>query len=92
MNTPKNALADLRAEATIPDRILGDSKLRQEIRGIRVGTFIDLHKVLVIPVVLAMMWYYDNWSMDAFVYLGMHGSYSLLWLIKQRTRSTCARG
>jgi protein-S-isoprenylcysteine O-methyltransferase Ste14 len=85
MNTPNNALADLQVEATIPDRILGNSRLRQEIRGIRVGTFIDLHKVLVIPVVLAMMWYYDNWSMDAFVYLGMHGSYSLLWLIKQRT-------
>ena len=66
-------------------RTPGDSEPRQEIRGIRVGTFIDLHKVLVIPVVLAMMWYHDNWSMDAFVYLGMHGSYSLLWLVKQRT-------
>ena len=67
------------------DRPLGDSMPRQEVGGIQTGTFIDLHKALVIPLVLAMMWYYHNWSTDAFVYLGMHGSYSLLWLIKQRT-------
>jgi steroid 5-alpha reductase family enzyme len=66
-------------------RILGDSSPRQEIPGPRVGTLIDLHKALVIPVVLALMGYFHNWSTDAFVYLGMHGSYSLLWLIKQRT-------
>jgi protein-S-isoprenylcysteine O-methyltransferase Ste14 len=66
-------------------RILDDSPPRQEIPGMQVGTYIDLHKALVIPVVLALMGYYHNWSTDAFVYLGMHGSYSLLWLIKQRT-------
>ena len=66
-------------------RILGDSSPRQEIPGPRVGTFIDLHKALVIPVVLALMGYYRNGSTNAFVYLGMHGGYSLLWLIKQRT-------
>jgi protein-S-isoprenylcysteine O-methyltransferase Ste14 len=64
---------------------LGDSVAREEIRGVRVGTVIDLHKALVIPIVLALMGYYHNWSTDAFVYLGMHGSYSLLWLIKQQT-------
>ena len=66
-------------------RTPGDSEPRQEIPGMQVGTYIDLHKALVIPVVLALMGYYQNWSTDAFVYLGMHGSYSLLWLIKQRT-------
>ena len=63
----------------------GDSAPADAIQGPRVGAVIDLHKVLVIPVVLALMWYYHNGSTDAFVYLGMHGSYSLLWLIKQRT-------
>src|SRR5262249_39855686 len=53
--------------------------------GVQVGAVIDLHKALVIPVVLALMWFYGNWSTDAFVYVGMHGSYSLLWLVKQRT-------
>jgi protein-S-isoprenylcysteine O-methyltransferase Ste14 len=62
-----------------------DSAPREAIRGPRVGAVIDLHKALVIPVVLALMAYYHNWSTDAFVYLGMHGSYSLLWLVKQRT-------
>ena len=62
-----------------------ESRARQEIPDMRIGTFIDLHKALAIPVVLALMWTYHNGSTDAFVYLGMHGSYSLLWLIKQRT-------
>ena len=70
---------------TSSQRTLGDSARRQEAPGTRISTFIDVHKALVIPLVLAMMGYYHNWSTDAFVYLGMHGSYSLLWLIKQRT-------
>jgi protein-S-isoprenylcysteine O-methyltransferase Ste14 len=65
--------------------VLDDSSPSEEIRGVRIGTVIDLHKALVIPVVLALMWYYHNGSIDAFGYLGMHGSYSLLWLVKQRT-------
>jgi protein-S-isoprenylcysteine O-methyltransferase Ste14 len=45
--------------------------------------YINAHKILVIPVVLGMMWIYQNWSTEAFVYLSIHGTYSLLWLIKQ---------
>jgi len=48
-----------------------------------VGTWINLHKALVIPIVLAMMLAYGNWSVEAFVYLALHGTYSLLWLVKQ---------
>jgi steroid 5-alpha reductase family enzyme len=51
----------------------------------KVGTFINAHKVLVIPVVLALMWLYGNWSVEAYIYLAIHGTYSLLWLIKQTT-------
>ncbi|MHC5537457.1 methyltransferase family protein [Singulisphaera rosea] len=65
--------------------IVGASATRQGTTGLRVGAIIDLHKALVIPIVAAMMSYYRNGSTDAFVYLGMHGSYSLLWLIKQQT-------
>jgi protein-S-isoprenylcysteine O-methyltransferase Ste14 len=64
---------------------LDDTAPREAIRGPRIGAVIDLHKALVIPVVLALMWYYHNGSTDAFVYLAMHGSYSLLWLVKQQT-------
>jgi len=49
----------------------------------KVATYINAHKVLVIPVILGMMLFYNNWSTEAFIYLSLHGTYSLLWLIKQ---------
>jgi protein-S-isoprenylcysteine O-methyltransferase Ste14 len=51
----------------------------------KIGSYINAHKILVIPVVLGLMAYWHNWSMEAFVYLAIHGAYSLLWLIKQAT-------
>ena len=49
----------------------------------KTSTAINVHKILVIPVVLGFMWYFHNWSVEAFVYLALHGTYSLLWLAKQ---------
>jgi steroid 5-alpha reductase family enzyme len=46
---------------------------------------INLHKALVIPVVVALMIVYQNFSTPAFVYLALHGTYSVLWLIKEAT-------
>ncbi len=48
----------------------------------KVGTAINIHKALVTPVVLGLMWFFNNWSPEAFIYLAIHGSYSILWLIK----------
>lgn len=48
----------------------------------KVATFINVHKVLVTPVVLGLMLYFNNWSNEAFIYLAIHGAYSILWLIK----------
>ncbi|PBJ07976.1 isoprenylcysteine carboxylmethyltransferase family protein [Flavobacterium sp. ACN6] len=48
-----------------------------------VNFIINTHKILVIPFVLFLMWYYDNWSAGPFLYLGLHGTYCLLWLLKQ---------
>ena len=48
----------------------------------KIATWINAHKILVTPAVLAMMWAYGNWSTEAFVYLSLHGTYTLLWLIK----------
>ena len=28
------------------------------------------------------MWFFQNWSTEAFIYLAIHGCYSILWLIK----------
>ena len=49
----------------------------------KIITYINLHKILVPPVVLALMWHFKNWSTEAFVYLSLHGTYSLLWLMKE---------
>jgi protein-S-isoprenylcysteine O-methyltransferase Ste14 len=49
---------------------------------LKIATFINSHKVLVAPSVLAMMSVYGNWSAEAFVYLSLHGTYTILWLIK----------
>lgn len=48
----------------------------------KIATFINAHKILVAPAVMAMMWAFGNWSTEAYVYLGIHGTYTLLWLIK----------
>jgi protein-S-isoprenylcysteine O-methyltransferase Ste14 len=50
---------------------------------VSINWIINAHKILVIPVVLALMWHFHNWSAAAFLYLGLHGTYSLLWLIEQ---------
>jgi len=50
---------------------------------VTVNWIINAHKILVIPVVLALMWHFHNWSAAAFLYLGLHGTYALLWLLKQ---------
>lgn len=48
-----------------------------------VNQVINTHKILVSPLVLFMMWHYNNWSNEAFLYLGLHGTYTLLWIMKQ---------
>lgn len=49
----------------------------------RIITYINLHKSLVTPLVVGLMAFYANWSMEAFVYLSLHGAYSMLWLMKE---------
>ena len=49
------------------------------------GLFINLHKALVIPVTVAAMLTFGNFSTMMWLYLAMHGTYSILWLIKGRT-------
>lgn len=51
----------------------------------KIITAINAHKALVAPVVLALMWRYGNWSTEAFVYLAIHGTYALCWLVKSAT-------
>jgi protein-S-isoprenylcysteine O-methyltransferase Ste14 len=43
---------------------------------------INLHKGMTGLVVLAMMVYFQNFSVGAWVYLALHGSYGLMWVLK----------
>jgi steroid 5-alpha reductase family enzyme len=45
---------------------------------------INLHKGATPAVVAALMWIYGNGSVAAWVYLALHGTYGLLWLLKDR--------
>lgn len=47
------------------------------------GFFINLHKALVIPIVVGLMIGFGNYSPEMWLYLGLHGSYSIIWLLKQ---------
>ncbi|MCS6993342.1 MAG: DUF1295 domain-containing protein [Anaerolineales bacterium] len=47
--------------------------------------FIDTHKGITFVVLLAMMAWFGRWeSVTAWVYLALHGTYGLLWVLKSR--------
>ena len=47
--------------------------------------YIDSHKGLTGPYVLALIAYYHAWdNMLAWIYLALHGTYGLLWILKSR--------
>lgn len=47
--------------------------------------FIDAHKGVTFVAVLLLMGIYDQWqNPTAWVYLALHGSYGLLWVLKSR--------
>lgn len=46
---------------------------------------IDAHKAMTAPVMLALMAFYNSWGLGAWVYLALHGSYGLMWLMKSHT-------
>lgn len=44
---------------------------------------INLHKASTLPFVLALMFVYENFSATAWTYAALHGSYGLIWLLKE---------
>jgi protein-S-isoprenylcysteine O-methyltransferase Ste14 len=47
--------------------------------------FIDFHKSITFIAVLSMMAIYDQWeNTTAWVYLALHGTYGILWVLKSR--------
>jgi len=45
---------------------------------------INLHKALTPVAVIALMMFYGNFSIAAWIYLSLHGTYGILWLLKDR--------
>ncbi|TRX58664.1 DUF1295 domain-containing protein [Fulvivirga sp. M361] len=46
------------------------------------AVYINLYKILAVPVILGLMFYYQNFSTEAYVYLSLHGTYCFLWFLK----------
>ncbi len=50
----------------------------------KLNQIINLHKGLTPFVVFALMAIYDNYSTPAWIYLSLHGTYGILWLLKEK--------
>ncbi|MGL5872126.1 MAG: methyltransferase family protein [Xenococcaceae cyanobacterium] len=45
---------------------------------------INIHKFLTFLVIFGLMAAYNNYSIAAWIYLALHGTYGIMWLIKDR--------
>ncbi len=50
----------------------------------KLNQVINLHKGLTPFVVFGLMFFYKNFSAPAFLYLALHGTYGILWLLKEK--------
>ncbi|WP_293075452.1 hypothetical protein [Moorena sp. SIO3H5] len=48
----------------------------------KIKHFINLHKGLTALVVLGLMVFYQNFTLGPWVYLALHGTYGVMWLLK----------
>jgi protein-S-isoprenylcysteine O-methyltransferase Ste14 len=53
-------------------------------KALKLSWVINFQKGGTLPFVLALMWATDTWTATAWTYLAMHGSYGLIWLLKDR--------
>lgn len=51
---------------------------------VKMSWVINLQKGGTLPFVLLLMWAYQDFGPAAWVYAGLHGSYGLIWLLKDR--------
>ena len=54
------------------------------MKTMKLNQIINLHKGLTPFVVLTLMAIYDNYSIPAWIYLALHGTYGFLWLLKEK--------
>ncbi|MBR9866398.1 MAG: DUF1295 domain-containing protein [Oceanospirillales bacterium] len=48
----------------------------------KVSWSVNLHKIITLFLILFMMYYYDNFTVGAWIYIAIHGIYGYCWLIK----------
>lgn len=53
-------------------------------RFLRLNWVINFQKGMTLFWVLGLMVYFDNFSIQNWVYLGLHGSYGFIWILKDR--------
>jgi protein-S-isoprenylcysteine O-methyltransferase Ste14 len=51
-------------------------------RPLALSTVINFQKGGTVVFVAGLMWWFGNWRVPAFVYLALHGTYGLCWLLK----------
>ena len=54
-------------------------------RPITIAFAINAHKFLTAFIVFYLMWKFNNYSKEMWVYLALHGSYGFCWLLKHFT-------
>lgn len=50
----------------------------------KVKHFLNLHKGTTWVFIVALMFFYQNFTLGPWVYLSLHGTYGLIWLLKDR--------
>lgn len=57
-------------------------RLPPRIPTFSLNCYANFTKATMFFFLLSLMWYYNNYSLGAFVYLGLHSSYGLMWNLK----------
>ncbi|RKF19772.1 DUF1295 domain-containing protein [Alginatibacterium sediminis] len=65
-------------------KLMNDAK-QENSKPMQVRHFINAHKIATPFVVMGMMYLFNFWGATAWIYLALHSSYCLLWLIKEYT-------
>ena len=50
----------------------------------KLNQIINLHKGLTAFVVIGLMIFFNNFTIAPYVYLALHGTYGVLWLLKEK--------
>ena len=78
-------MAASRAEGAAAARGARASETTRRRGSFRARHYIDAHRAAVIPVTLILIASYDAWSTTlVWIYLALHGTYTVCWLIKSR--------